>query len=39
MDDAKDNDDLRNKTKQALKSIIANSKHVGELVAVFNLAP
>jgi len=27
MDDAKDNDDLRKKTKQALKSIIANSKH------------
>jgi len=39
MDDAKDNDDLRKKTKQALKSIISNSKHYQELVAVFNLAP
>jgi len=37
MEDA--SEDLRQKTKQALKSIIANSKHYQELTAVFNLAP
>lgn len=37
MEDA--SDDLRKKTKQALKSIITNSKHYQELIAVFNLAP
>jgi len=37
MEDA--SDDLRKKTKQALKLIINNSKHYQELIAIFNLAP